>query len=112
MSKLTPGKWIVDRYVGGGWYVLSVEREPKMRICQEPFYEMEFKVSEERDIEKESLANAHLIAAAPEMYRVLEQLLRLANDIGRAGGEPYPDEWIEAWDKAERILRKAKGGAG
>lgn len=54
-------------------------------------------------------ADANLIAVAPEMYRVLEQLLRLNYDNDNSPAARH--EWLEAWDEAEMVLRKVKGGA-
>ena len=59
--------------------------------------------------EEESIANANLIAAAPDMYEALEMAIL---EYGKPGG-PWnvpskPGSWI---DKAKTALKKARGEA-
>ena len=45
-----------------------------------------------------------------EMVEVLERLLNLAANIGKAGkGKVATGEWEEAWELAEQALQKARG---
>jgi hypothetical protein len=56
----------------------------------------------------EKLANAHLIAAAPEMYEALRELSEITHDLGLGDGTPDPQ--IEASNKkARQALAKAEG---
>lgn len=57
-----------------------------------------------KDEENETIAqeNAHLIAAAPEMYEALEQAIQYFNDNG--GNEAYT--WLP---KLTMALKKARG---
>jgi hypothetical protein len=53
-------------------------------------------------------ANARLIAAAPDLYQALSDLIEAANN--GANLEPYYDEEIdELWDAAKRAIRAARG---
>jgi len=62
-------------------------------------------------VSKENYANAHLIAAAPEMYDVLIWLLHLCHGVSK-GGSDVPvtnDEWGQAWRTAMDVISKAEG---
>ena len=54
---------------------------------------------EEYDWPENHVANAHLIAAAPELYETLEEVIRIS------------DRKHDAWDKAKAALAKARGEA-
>ena len=54
-------------------------------------------------------ANAHLIAAAPDLYAALETLSALNDDSGPFGGEIYQDRVDRAWSAARAALAKARG---
>jgi hypothetical protein len=55
-------------------------------------------------------ADAHLIAAAPELLEALRTLVRMNNDAGPFGGEIYRDRVERAWDAARAAIAKATGG--
>ena len=59
--------------------------------------------------ENQSVINARLIAAAPEMYEALEWMLYVAHDIGKAGGKPEAGEYEAAFDSGKAALAKAEG---
>lgn len=77
MTKHTPGPWVVGLTIGSphvspegpwGWYQTDIEG-PQGEGC---FLELrQYHGGETRD------ANAHLIAAAPEMYEALKYALRM-----------------------------------
>lgn len=52
--------------------------------------------------DSETVANAHLIAAAPELYKALEDLLYYAEDYS-------PRHYTMAVENAEKALAKARG---
>lgn len=103
-TKWTPGPWRIDeanrtlvaRLVGGEYeYICSVDPE-------------EFSVSDMTD--EENRANATLIAAAPELYEALEDLLgyfRSGNavDVERATIKANAPEVLAA----RAALKKARG---
>jgi hypothetical protein len=62
----------------------------------------------------ENIANAHLCAAAPEMYEALRWLLHLCSGISKGGDEcrVTTDEWNEAWNSAIKAVEKAEAGEG
>lgn len=93
--KFTPGPWIAwfCGTVRSSWFEVKTADE-KTRICK---------------LKKElsGAANAHLIAAAPDMYEALEAAIL---EYGKPGG-PWnvpssPGTWI---DKAKAALVKARG---
>lgn len=57
----------------------------------------------------DKVANAHLMAAAPDMHEALEWLLHLICGVGRAGGAPEPGEIEDAVLAATTAARKAEG---
>ena len=106
MSKFTPGPW-EKRWTGFGSYTIDKEDTE----IAEVFYSVKGFVEICGLFDRETaVANADLIAAAPEMYRVLKQLLRFNYDNDNSPAARH--EWLEAWDEAERVLRKVEGGAG
>lgn len=56
-------------------------------------------------------ANAHLIAAAPELYDALETLLDINDNGGPFGGELYQDRVVRSIECARKALAKARGEA-
>lgn len=85
--KFTPGPWkvIESGVVAEGRFVIA-------RIYLDP-------LKEENAAIEESVANAHLIAAAPELYEALETCLLYGAMTG--------DDWVIF--KAETALAKARG---
>ena len=103
-AKHTPGPWVMSRYgaiVGGPAFQFangSAQKQVAM-ACVVP-----------EGVEGDQLANARLIAAAPELLEALQGLLIEAvvlSDGYLAAFESYPaDATIQGWDKA-RWLRAA-----
>jgi len=108
MSKFTPGPWEYLCEIGyAGNYPYS--KAHRVKIGKETLtigchgYDWEGG--------KEIEANAHLIAAAPEMYEALRWLLHLAHDVSKAGPD-FPvteEEWADAWESAKAALERAEG---
>lgn len=89
----TPGPWYVaDSLFTKGNVILANHPECGAHICTLP----EFKVGQE--------ANARLIAAAPELLRLLHNLTELA---AFRGG--HLDEYGAAIKEARDLIAKAKG---
>lgn len=111
MSKFTPGPWEYLCEIGyAGNYPYS--KAHRVKIGKETLtigchgYDWEGG--------KEIEANAHLIAAAPEMYEALRWLLHLAHDVSKAGPD-FPvteEEWADAWESAKAALERAERGDG
>ena len=80
-TKFTPGPWVHDKSMGASYY------KNCLYICDAP-------VNNEHD--------AHLIAAAPELYEALKFLLTCKH------GE-FCDHYREAETKARTVLAKARG---
>jgi hypothetical protein len=92
MSSFTPGPWNIFK----GIWELEIEADgiAICDLCQ-------------RGDEEQELANARLIAAAPDLLEALEFMLSVFN-------ETYPDvaddeEDREAWAKARAAIKKATG---
>ena len=67
--------------------------------------EAEKRLAELERKEKEARANARLIAAAPEMYEVLSELL---DTLGLSRGYGFDEEY----DKVREVLDEVEGGEG
>ena len=95
-AKFTKGKWVKD-YNGTIGHIKSVKDEVDhvSRLKTPTVARFDVVTPSMSDDEKE--ANAHLIAAAPEMYRVLDNMMK---DIGNH----YPN-----WKEIESVLAKARG---
>lgn len=83
-TKWTPGPWSNDRI---GEIAVSLGDDNIALVCFEG----------ELNDEKECEANAHLIAAAPELYEALKEVVALS------------DRKQHAWDNARAALAKARG---
>ena len=88
-TKFTPGPWFVKRQnpspTTGEWMIAG----------SKPGYLAEIRDCGSGDVQ----ANAHLIAAAPDLYAALEEVIRIS------------DRKHDAWDKAKAALVKARGEA-
>lgn len=94
----TPGPWIVDSWSSSGW---SVRSKIGLAISSKR-YRNELTGQEYRD---EMLANAHLIAAAPELLEALEKCVDRMIKAQDVTGYPHVTAILEAKD----AIRKAKG---
>lgn len=103
-AKHTPGEWIMDQ--PGNWQGLAARiyvREPYGLIAT-----VEISGWKPRRM---AIANAHLIAAAPELLAACE-----AWDTGFVDGEQFDAEQFRVWVNERRAMAraaiaKAKGGA-
>lgn len=98
--KGTPGPWSVNNYANVdndlGYTVAGVfdganapRRYADMRIV---------------------IANARLIAAAPELLEALQEIIRQHDlDTESTLLSPIPNRWMEAISKAEKAINKALG---
>ena len=82
-TKFTPGPWYArpdpDKILNDDWCIGSGKELDDIAICAEN--------------------NAHLIAAAPDLYNALEEVIRIS------------DRKHDAWDKAKAAIAKARGKA-
>ena len=96
MSKFTP--WAATTRQGSWDWVVYVRDNPRIEVCQLFHDGTEFNETGE--------ANAHLIAAAPELYDALRDLLNTyAADIN----VPVNEITSGVGGKAKAALNKAKG---
>lgn len=105
-TKFTPGPWLADTR-SGCLAVYPLDREmdsPGIGPHDERNIHYSSKGAEydgdRWHMDEQSQANAHLIAAAPELYEALDNILELAS------WEPYMDDAII---KARAALAKARG---
>lgn len=96
MSKFTKGPWIV-----GGKYTVRTTKSSSDWICR--MRDEHYKHSDEEDE-----ANAHLIAAAPDMYEALKMVL----EEKAPSYHDCTDDGLQkcAWCYAIEALAKAEGG--
>lgn len=99
-TKFTPGPWSSPENKSQYSNVRDLFNGNGQRFATIQFGSPSREVTED-EIE----ANARLIAAAPEMYEALENILRLS--IFKAHGTAYDQEQVE---KARAALAKASGG--
>lgn len=99
-DKFTKGVWFIEK--GANWnddcWAISVKRDydDSIHHC---FAEVVYKMEHE-DSNPELEANAHLIAAAPEMYEILSAISDCI-ELGQT-------EALNAFD-IEKLLAKARG---
>lgn len=92
MSKHTPGPWGRHRvgYNGSRYYIMSARRGGDFVIAEVPT---------DRNYKHQALANAYLIAAAPDMLAALKAVVAVA------------DRSTVEFDAARAALAKAEGRA-
>lgn len=98
-TKFTPGPWKVEpvNYDGDGGTLVRFNG-----VCIANVWG----VLEYRQVDEESSANAHLIAAAPELYEAMEDLLTVLADRKYKGFEAR----LESHSRIARAaLAKARG---
>ena len=114
MSKHTPGPWFVaDWTCFDGDNLLTVEaREPEITeagqsgIWPDGIRKMKVASTDDGSFDRSTnLANARLIAAAPEMYEALQMFLAY-NDQGG----PLHFDTDAMWAKARSVMAKIEGG--
>ena len=96
--KHTPAPWIREDFT-----IYKLNDEGYNRMCVNVMQHVNNMPIDEQ------VANAKLIAAAPDMYESLVWLLHLCSDISK-GGREFPvtkDEWNDAWDSAIKAVKKA-----
>ena len=105
MADFTPGPWVVFNGVD----IFTTERHGKENDGHQiaDCY-VDYSSADDCGIDMgKAEANAHLIAAAPDMYEALEALLYEQNDAPLLKREK---EWNKAVSLAEAALAKAKEG--
>ena len=95
MSNHTPGPWEIKRHFDPGYKFISA---PKHTALAQVVWCME-----DEDRSPECEANAHLIAAAPELLEALQEAL---DDWGFDEPDCVRLEWA---DKAGAAIAKARG---
>ena len=99
MTNHTPGPWYVDEGANGDILVTATPADPDWTdndVCH---------VYGGNDGDKaQALADAHAIAAAPDLLAALEQVLDLF-EWGESGGEHEA-----AYDSAREAIAKTEGG--
>jgi hypothetical protein len=100
LIKHTPGPWEARRLISnnGEPYATSYFAHIDIGVCMV--------WAPTGNIEQE--ANAHLIAAAPDMYEALAQAAEILRDVAKTSGLTHSDAESCA-DTAESVLAKARG---
>ncbi len=94
--KFTPGPWIIDPVRAG-------DKEIFINQPGDSWKRLEATVSRDDCDSKMALANAHLIAAAPDMYDALAASLKFFNN------HRHYEAGEDAYQGARAALAKAKG---
>ena len=94
MSKHTPGPWQIKRHFDPGYKFISAQKHTALAQvvwCME-----------DEDRSPECEANAHLIAAAPDLLDALFYLLETSSGVSH-------EQWLEAMEQARAAILKATG---
>jgi hypothetical protein len=110
-TKFTPGPWVALK--GCGWCVSRPDaikrREAALVVGMTPCTSL-IGSGTFPDNDMESQANAHLIAAAPELYAALEAASDTLDACGRDTiGTPTCDFFRMQVDECNAVLAKARG---
>ena len=104
MTEHTPGPWHAECPENGAFHVSATAAGPG-DVCDlyHPYTDESGKHIFTKD---RARANAHLIAAAPDMYAELESM---AVQVRAAGEHGLFENWEPAYERAQAALAKAKG---
>ena len=109
MNGHTPGPWTVESKDGSSVSTtvpMAETRTHGYRVGAQFICDLNDGEYHEYQDGAEQLANARLIAAAPELLEALQELVRL----GTSGTGYVSASWIEAHEAARAALSKATGG--
>ena len=87
-------------YTKGEW---RIEHYPDSQIKIHSGFESICGLTYDGKVADEVEANAHLIAAAPDMYEALERLVDYLNYLG------VPEDCEDQYEEANKALAKAEG---
>lgn len=113
MSEWTPGPWSVEYDERESGHVIRMGEaiETPWSFPSEQIIRYDHTISPDDDDEQEQFAtadaNAHLIAAAPDLYEALEAVLR---DVGAEKDFGFQDV-DDIYTKARAALTRARGEA-
>lgn len=101
--KGTPGPWANE---GGDNYAIDIILPNDSTISLSRYSRYYTGLSMDRD---EMIANASVIAAAPDLLEALQELVHLhgCEQEAMASGKPTLAQWMEALDKANNAIAKA-----
>ena len=102
MSKHTPGPWIAAEWDGQGGRLIHQDGGDFMHVANVPAW---------KDHPRESMgsANARLIAAAPEMLDMLDEILNRGARMDPISGTITPIP--EVMERARALLARIEGDA-
>lgn len=100
MSAHTPGPWVLEIDCEDGGYSHYVRARPGC-ICLMPGWKIH------KEYAAQQIANAHLIAAAPELLEALYMVREAAIDMR---GDDF-NLTTEQWSKFHAVIAKATGAA-
>lgn len=104
-AKHTPGPWIVCE-VEGDDSILNIEQDRHALVDEEPSIIGTVDMAGDGIDPKIGRANAHLIAAAPDLLEVLERVIAEATNPRGDGGV----RWGTV-DRARAVIARARGQA-
>lgn len=108
-TKFTPGPWCAcqKRTIHGDGITIDADYSISAMQNKIPWYGLATVITstEGGDRDEEGEANAHLIAAAPDMYEALESFVDFFSCVKDTKSVP------EIWESAKNALAKARGEA-
>jgi hypothetical protein len=100
----TPGPWVISKVIKhGARCYRTIRQEGKFKLAE--VFAFNECATGTKEGKAEDAANARLIAAAPEMYDVLSELL---DTLGLSRGYGFDEEYA----KLREVLAKVEGGEG
>ena len=96
---------VKQKYIPGPWECVHIDKRKKLYIAKIIAKPSQLEIAEVFSLNYDELiANAKLIAAAPELYELLEEIVNEAIDYTNQTGKEI------TWnDKAKSIINKIKG---
>ena len=103
MSKHTPGPWAAVKPIAIDYRAMQIQTDESLiAVCCGGGPKRAISAPEER-------ANARLIAAAPDLRAVAEQVINVLYEASGGKPEDLPEAEYELWNAARAAIAKAEG---
>lgn len=109
-EKFSKGPWIAKK--GSGWFITRPNARMAIEVGMRPNVSL---IESDGGEEQECKANAHLMAASPDLFYMVKELNAILYEIAFFNDQSQGKEWFKradvmsAIDKTDSLIEKALG---